>query len=181
MAEQSPPSRLPERAVIVTGAAKRVGAVVAEALGAAGWFVHVHYRNSAAEAEAVVAKVTAAGGAAATVSYDLEKLDARIGPLARESPQALHEQPRWEEDLDRDPDFGFPALRELPRRVLEACGLVDQRLAAAIEDLAGGCEDRFAAADLEHLDPEQLLQPLDRIGERGLTFVQSLAGSRVAA
>jgi NAD(P)-dependent dehydrogenase (short-subunit alcohol dehydrogenase family) len=85
MPEPKPFPRPPERAVIVTGAAKRVGAVVAEGLGAAGWFVHVHYRKSAIEAEAVVARIGAAGGSAAAVSYILEKLDARHAGLLVEA------------------------------------------------------------------------------------------------
>jgi NAD(P)-dependent dehydrogenase (short-subunit alcohol dehydrogenase family) len=85
MADPATPPRPPQRAVLVTGAAKRVGAVIAQALGAAGWFVHLHYRKSAAEAEAVAAKIAAAGGAAATVSYDLEKLDSRHAALLVEA------------------------------------------------------------------------------------------------
>lgn len=75
----------PERAVIITGAARRVGAVIASALGAAGWFVHVHYRKSAAEAEDVAAAIRAAGGRAATVACDLERLDARHAELLIEA------------------------------------------------------------------------------------------------
>jgi NAD(P)-dependent dehydrogenase (short-subunit alcohol dehydrogenase family) len=85
MPEPATPSRQPQRAVIVTGAAKRVGAVIAAALGAAGWFVHVHYRKSASEAEAVAAGIVAAGGKAATVGYDLEKLDSRHAGLLIEA------------------------------------------------------------------------------------------------
>jgi NAD(P)-dependent dehydrogenase (short-subunit alcohol dehydrogenase family) len=84
MADPSPP-RPPQRAVLITGAAKRVGAEIARALGAAGWFVHVHFRKSGKEAEAVAAQVTAAGGAAATVGYDLEKLDSRHAGLLIEA------------------------------------------------------------------------------------------------
>ena len=84
MPDPAPPAR-PLRALLVTGAAKRVGATVARALGAAGWFVHVHYRKSAAEAEAVANAIRAAGGAAATVACDLEKLDARHAGLLIEA------------------------------------------------------------------------------------------------
>jgi pteridine reductase len=48
------------KAVLVTGAARRVGAVIAGAFHAAGARVGVHYRSSAAEAEAVVATLNAA-------------------------------------------------------------------------------------------------------------------------
>lgn len=85
MPEPAAVPRPPERAVIVTGAAKRVGAVIAAALGAAGWFVHVHYRASAQAAEAVAAGIVNAGGTAATVACDLEKLDARHAGLLVEA------------------------------------------------------------------------------------------------
>ena len=85
MADPASPARPQPRAVLVTGAARRVGATIATVLGAAGWFVHVHYRNSAAEAEAVAAKIAAAGGKAATVAYDLGTLDSRHAGLLIEA------------------------------------------------------------------------------------------------
>jgi pteridine reductase len=47
------------KAVLVTGAARRVGAVLATAFHAAGARVAVHYRNSKPEAEALIAKMNA--------------------------------------------------------------------------------------------------------------------------
>ena len=41
-------SRAPGRVVLVTGAGQRVGRVIAEALGARGWRVAVHYHGSQA-------------------------------------------------------------------------------------------------------------------------------------
>lgn len=52
---------------IVTGGAKRIGAELARALGADGWHVLIHYRNSRAEAEALATKI----GHASTVAADL--------------------------------------------------------------------------------------------------------------
>ena len=49
------PANLQGRTVLVTGAARRVGATVASVLHADGADVAVHYRGSAAEAEALVA------------------------------------------------------------------------------------------------------------------------------
>jgi len=58
---------------LVTGAADRIGATIAKALAAAGWKVVVHYRSSAAAADATVADIRAAGGDAAMVRADLAK------------------------------------------------------------------------------------------------------------
>ncbi|HYC76381.1 MAG TPA: SDR family oxidoreductase [Planctomycetota bacterium] len=58
------------RVALVTGAGRRVGAVVARGLAARGWAVVVHYRSSRADAEATVAAITSAGGRAALVQAD---------------------------------------------------------------------------------------------------------------
>lgn len=59
MTDASVPS-LAGKAVLVTGAARRVGAVIAAGFHAAGARVAVHYRSSKAEAEALVARLNAA-------------------------------------------------------------------------------------------------------------------------
>ncbi len=56
---------------LVTGAAQRVGAVIARRLAEAGYAVLVHYRSSAEAAEHLAAEITASGGRAATVRADL--------------------------------------------------------------------------------------------------------------
>lgn len=45
------------KVVLVTGAAKRLGRTIAARFAAAGWAVAVHYRDSAAEAEALAASL----------------------------------------------------------------------------------------------------------------------------
>ena len=57
--------------VLITGAARRIGAALAEGLAAAGHPVAIHYNRSGADAEAVAGRIGAAGGHAATVSADL--------------------------------------------------------------------------------------------------------------
>lgn len=57
MPVQAPP--LADKVVLVTGAARRVGAVIATAFHASGARVAVHYRNSRAEAEALVERFEA--------------------------------------------------------------------------------------------------------------------------
>jgi NAD(P)-dependent dehydrogenase (short-subunit alcohol dehydrogenase family) len=47
-------------AVLITGAARRIGAGVARAFGAAGWHVIVHHGDSQAEAQAVAASLPSA-------------------------------------------------------------------------------------------------------------------------
>lgn len=47
-------------AVLITGGGQRVGAAIAEGFGRAGWHVVIHYRSSAAEAEALAATLPSA-------------------------------------------------------------------------------------------------------------------------
>jgi NAD(P)-dependent dehydrogenase (short-subunit alcohol dehydrogenase family) len=47
-------------AVLITGAAKRIGAVMARGFGEAGWHVVIHYGRSGAEAERLAAELSSA-------------------------------------------------------------------------------------------------------------------------
>lgn len=69
---------LTARRALITGAGKRIGRALAEALGEDGWAVAVHYRSSAKGAEDTAAAIEAAGGTAVTVQGDLtEEKDLR--------------------------------------------------------------------------------------------------------
>lgn len=82
----------PPGAVLITGAAKRIGRHLALDLAAHGWVVAVHYNRSEAEAQALVAEIGHCGGKAAAVQADLrheeetarlvERATAAVGPLS---------------------------------------------------------------------------------------------------
>jgi pteridine reductase len=62
--------------VLVTGAARRLGAAISRRLHAAGASVVVHHRRSAADAAALVAELNAVrSGSATTAACDLHQLD----------------------------------------------------------------------------------------------------------
>jgi NAD(P)-dependent dehydrogenase (short-subunit alcohol dehydrogenase family) len=68
-----PPSPLTGKVALVTGAAKRIGRSVALRLASEGADVVVNYRGSKAEADEVVAHITATGRRAVAVQADVAK------------------------------------------------------------------------------------------------------------
>ena len=73
------PTSPPRAVALVTGAADRIGAVIARRLARDGWAVLVHYRSSADKADAVVSDIRAAGGQAMTIQADLADRAQRNG------------------------------------------------------------------------------------------------------
>jgi 3-oxoacyl-[acyl-carrier protein] reductase len=66
-------ARLAGKVAVVTGASKGIGAAIAERLGKEDASIIVNYASSAAQAEAVVKKIQAAGGKAKAVRADVSK------------------------------------------------------------------------------------------------------------
>jgi len=75
---------LVDKWALVTGAGKRIGAVIARRLHAAGANVAIHYFSSAAPAEALAAELnTARRGSAVSLQADLRSIDEINGLVAR--------------------------------------------------------------------------------------------------
>jgi NAD(P)-dependent dehydrogenase (short-subunit alcohol dehydrogenase family) len=71
------------KVALVTGGAKRIGKSIALRLAENGWSVAIHYRKSAAKAEAVAAEVRLRGGRAMTVNADLAVEDEVVQIIPR--------------------------------------------------------------------------------------------------
>ena len=68
-------SKLAGKVAVVTGASKGIGAGIATALAAEGASVVVNYASSKSGADAVVERITKAGGKAIAVKADVSKAD----------------------------------------------------------------------------------------------------------
>ena len=87
-----PANQNPAKVALVTGGAKRIGKSIALRLAENGWNVAIHYRKSAAKAEAVAAEVRLRGSKAMTIEADLinehevetivPKVTEHLGPLS---------------------------------------------------------------------------------------------------
>ncbi|TYZ46395.1 short chain dehydrogenase [Ralstonia solanacearum] len=88
MAQTPNESPVLPRIAFVTGAARRVGRVIALALGPQGWDVAVHCHRSRAEADAVAAEIIAMGRRAAVLQADLAD-EAAAGRLIADCTAAL--------------------------------------------------------------------------------------------
>jgi NAD(P)-dependent dehydrogenase (short-subunit alcohol dehydrogenase family) len=63
------------RRVLVTGAARRIGAAIARDLAVKGWFVIIHHHRSQDDAATLLAAIEADGGKGALVAADLGQRD----------------------------------------------------------------------------------------------------------
>ncbi|KMO15871.1 3-oxoacyl-ACP reductase, partial [Methylobacterium indicum] len=75
--------RFRDRAILVTGASRGIGAAIARAAAAEGALVIVNYRSDEAGAEAVAERCRTLGGQALPVAADVTDPDAVAGLAAR--------------------------------------------------------------------------------------------------
>jgi NAD(P)-dependent dehydrogenase (short-subunit alcohol dehydrogenase family) len=76
------------KAVLITGAGKRIGRALAEALATDGWAIAAHYAGSKSEAEALIAEITDKGGKAVALQADLRDA-AAVQTLVADAAAAL--------------------------------------------------------------------------------------------
>ena len=150
--------RQSRRIALVTGSTDGVGRFVAERLGADGWEVIVHGRDSA-RGEAVVAAIVAAGGGARFLSADLSDLAAVRG-LAEQIAKAA---PRLDLLIN---NAGIGAGRSGERRQVNAAGV---ELRFAVNYLAGFALTLHLLPLIRRSAPARVVN-VASVGQRAIDF-----------
>jgi NAD(P)-dependent dehydrogenase (short-subunit alcohol dehydrogenase family) len=118
---------LPRPAVLVTGGATRIGAAITRRFAAAGWHVVIHYRASAAAAEALAASLPSAE----TIAFDLADDDAAVAAVT----QLAARLPDWRCLVNSASVFDYDGVTSLDpatnRQAMQINALAPARLAQA--------------------------------------------------
>jgi len=154
------------RVALVTGAGRRLGRAIALGMAHAGWDVAVHYRASEAEANAVVAEITALGRRAAALHCELadEAAVRQLVPRAVAALGALHCVVNSASlfDYDSATDFSMARLDAHMRANVGAPLLLAQALHAATPDGAQAAVINLLDQKLYNLNPDYLSYTLSK-------------------
>ncbi|MBI1245461.1 MAG: SDR family oxidoreductase [Alphaproteobacteria bacterium] len=172
------PPPLP-RTALVTGGAKRIGAAIVEALAADGYAVAIHYRNSRTEAEALAAKITAAGGKAVALAADLAKEEdvSALADAARAALGPLGVLVNNASEFARDevPDATRASWDRHMETNLRAPFVLAQALARGLPDGAHGAVVNMIDQRVWNLTPHFTSYTLSKAGLWTLTQTMALA------
>jgi NAD(P)-dependent dehydrogenase (short-subunit alcohol dehydrogenase family) len=168
----------PMQAALVTGAGKRIGRYMAEALAADGWFVHVHYNASRAEASETVAAIRQAGGQARAVRADLSRVkdtEALIGRCQDGPKLACLINSASLFELDRPLDFDAAAWDKHQAINLRAPAILARDFAAQLDKDATGCIVNLLDQKLWNLNPDFYSYTISKVGLAGVTEILARA------
>lgn len=170
--------------VLITGAAKRLGRAFALHFARAGWDVAIHYGQSAAEAQSVVAEIMALGRRVVALQADLSD-EAAVRKLLPQCAEALgvpnciiNNASRFE--FDSAQDISYTTLNQHLMPNLAAPVILAQALhALLVNDPAGrqACVINLLDQKLYNLNPDFLSYSLSKIALEGASkmLAQALA------
>ena len=167
------------RAVLVTGAGRRIGRAIALDLAGAGWAVAVHYNTSAEAAGQVVAEIEAGGGRAVALQAELSD-EAQVESLVPEAIAALgplgcliNNASTFENDTIETADRA-----SWDRHIeanLRAPFVLTQAFARALPEAAGGVAINLLDQRVRNLTPYFLGYTLSKAGLWTLTQTLAMA------
>jgi NAD(P)-dependent dehydrogenase (short-subunit alcohol dehydrogenase family) len=167
------------RAVLVTGAARRVGAAISRRLAEDGWNVIIHYHRSAREAETVAAQIRDAGGHCHLIQADLaarsdveslvERCVASHGPIACLINNA---STFYYDDIAT---VSWDSLHDHLASNLIAPVFLCRDFARRFDGSADGCIINILDQKVTNLNPDFLSYTIAKIGLAGLTTTLAMA------
>lgn len=167
------------RAALVTGAGKRIGAAIAQHLGAQGWHVFVHYNASRDEAEGVGAAIIAGGGAATAIGADLgnpEEAAALVARCEAVAPLALLINNASHFSYDQAATTSAETLDHNMRVNLYAPALLSQGFHAAITARGEtGIIINLIDNKVFALNPDYFSYTLSKVALQGMTQMHAMA------
>ena len=162
--------------VLVTGAGRRVGAVIAQRLAQDGWRVGVHYNSSREGADKVVAAIQGAGGSACALGADLTDqgaIDAMTGELAGRGDWIGLVNSAASFEYDDVDSFAFPLAEAQMKLNLIAPVYLARALAGAKP--AAGFVINIADQKVLNPNPDFLSYTLSKLGLAGATATLAMA------
>ncbi|MFM0324923.1 SDR family oxidoreductase [Caballeronia glebae] len=173
------------RAVLVTGAAKRIGRGIALEFARRGWDVAVHFGRSAHEAHETVTEIEALGRRAVALKADLgvEAEVERLVPACAEAFGGLHCVVNCASRFDEDTaiDFGFAKLLEMTAVNVAAPITLARMLheitpdAAAADDALRGVVINVLDQKLYNMNPDYLSYTLTKAALENATVALAQA------
>jgi NAD(P)-dependent dehydrogenase (short-subunit alcohol dehydrogenase family) len=167
------------KTVLVTGAARRIGAAIARGLAEDGWKVIIHYQSSQQEAEALGESIIESGGSCVLERADLalrEDVEALIPRcLARHGALdcLVNNASRFTHDDIATVTWESLEAHLLPN--LAAPVLLCRDFSRAFGDRSGGCIINLLDQKIANLNPDFLSYTFSKIVLSGLTQMLALA------
>jgi NAD(P)-dependent dehydrogenase (short-subunit alcohol dehydrogenase family) len=168
-----------DRTVLITGAAKRVGAAISRSLAADGWNVIVHYNRSKAEAECLADEIRQAGGVCDLMRADLACRPDVEGLMER--CVALHGSVEclinnasvfYYDDIS---SVSWESLHDHLASNLVAPVFLCRDFARRFDGGADGCIINILDQKVANLNPDFLSYTIAKIGLSGLTTTLAMA------